>query len=224
MVMSGMLRIFDRWQPVVSVDPLPHASEVSSPTSGPRVASTVNPGIGVRNDAVNLCKDCPNANELLWYTEKGDMHVDENILWTAMGHLRKGGFWLKTKAKMASDNSTTVANIKDFAPDGTDWRNKYVASFTEKEITVTTTTPPSASDLNNYFFLPALGYFWDISPTTNGFLIGGNLFSGYWSSSSVEGHGASAIIILPNTPSGYKISFRTNNNRSLNCYVAWKFE
>ena len=214
----------DRWQPVVSVDPLPHASEVSSPTSGPRVASTVNPGIGVRNDAVNLCKDCPNANEMLWYTEKGDMHVDENILWTAMGHLRKGGFWLKTKAKMASDNSTTVANIKDFAPDGTDWRNKYVASFTEKEITVTTTTPPSASDLNNYFFLPALGYFWDVSPTTNGFLIGGNLFSGYWSSSSVEGHGASAIIILPNTPSGYKISFRTNNNRSLNCYVAWKFE
>ena len=214
----------DRWQPVVSVDPLPHASEVSSPTSGPRVASTVNPGVGVRNDAVNLCKDCPNANEMLWYTEKGDMHVDENILWTAMGHLRKGGFWLKTKAKMASDNSTTVANIKDFAPDGIDWRNKYVASFTEKEITVTTTTPPSASDLNNYFFLPALGYFWDISPTTNGFLIGGKLFSGYWSSSSVEGHGASAIIILPNTPSGYKISFRTNNNRSLNCYVAWKFE
>ena len=214
----------DRWQPVVSVDPLPHASEVSSPTSGPRAASTVNLGDGVRNDAVNLCKDCPNANEMLWYTEKGDMHVDENILWTAMGHLRKGGFWLKTKAKMASDNSTTVANIKDFAPDGTDWRNKYVASFTEKEITVTTTTPPSASDLNNYFFLPALGYFWDVSPTTNGFLIGGNLFSGYWSSSSVEGHGASAIIILPNTPSGYKISFRTNNNRSLNCYVAWKFE
>lgn len=214
----------DRWQPVVSVDPLPHASEVSSPTSGPRAASTVNPGVGVRSDAVNLCKDCPNANEMLWYTEKGDMHVDENILWTAMGHLRKGGFWLKTKAKMASDNSTTVANIKDFAPDGTDWRNKYVASFTEKEITVTTTTPPSASDLNNYFFLPALGYFWDVSPTTNGFLIGGNLFSGYWSSSSVEGHGASAIIILPNTPSGYKISFRTNNNRSLNCYVAWKFE
>ena len=214
----------DRWQPVVSVDPLPHASEVSSPTSGPRVASTVNPGVGVRNDAVNLCKDCPNANEMLWYTEKGDMHVDENILWTAMGHLRKGGFWLKTKAKMASDNSTTVANIKDFAPDGIDWRNKYVVSFTEKEITVTTTTPPSASDLNNYFFLPALGYFWDMSPTTNGFLIGGNLFSGYWSSSSVEEHGASAIIILPNTPSGYKVSFRTNNNRSLNCYVPWKFE
>ena len=215
----------DRWQPVVSVDPLPHASEVSSPTSGPRATSTVNPSVGVRNDAVNLCKDCPNANEMLWYAEKGDMHVDENILWTGMGHLRKGGFWLKTKAKMASDNSTTVANIKDFAPDGTDWRNKTGASgYQERQIIVTTTTPPSASDLNNYFFLPALGTLWDISPTTNGTLIGGNLFSGYWSSNGNTQQRAFAITIGPNTPSGYKIYFDPNFHRSNNVFNAWKFE
>lgn len=215
----------DRWQPVVSVDPLPHASEVSSPTSGPRATSTVNPSVGVRNDAVNLCKDCPNANEMLWYAEKGDMHVDENILWTGMGHLRKGGFWLKTKAKMASDNSTTVANIKDFAPDGTDWRNKIGASgYQERQIIVTTTTPPSASDLNNYFFLPALGTLWDVSPTTNGTLIGGNLFSGYWSSNGNTQQRAFAITIGPNTPSGYKIYFDPNFHRSNNVFNAWKFE
>lgn len=215
----------DRWQPVVSVDPLPHASEVSSPTSGPRATSTVNPSVGVRNDAVNLCKDCPNANEMLWYAEKGDMHVDENILWTGMGHLRKGGFWLKTKAKMASDNSTTVANIKDFAPDGTDWRNKTGASgYQERQIIVTTTTPPSASDLNNYFFLPALGTLWDVSPTTNGTLIGGNLFSGYWSSNGNTQQRAFAITIGPNTPSGYKIYFDPNFQRSNNVFNAWKFE
>ena len=215
----------DRWQPVVSVNSLPHASEISSPTSGPRAASTVNPGVGVRNDAVNLCKDCPNANEMLWYVEKGDMHVDENILWTAMGHLRKGGFWLKTKAKMASDNSTTVANIKDFAPDGTDWRNKTGASgYQERQIIVTTTTPPSASDLNNYFFLPALGTLWDVSPTTNGTLIGGNLFSGYWSSNGNTQQRAFAITIGPNTPSGYKIYFDPNFQRSNNVFNAWKFE
>ncbi len=215
----------DRWQPVVSVDPLPHASEVSSPTSGPRATSTVNPSVGVRNDAVNLCKDCPNANEMLWYAEKGDMHVDENILWTGMGHLRKGGFWLKTKAKMASDNSTTVANIKDFAPDGTDWRNKTGASGSqERQIIVTTTTPPSASDLNNYFFLPALGTLWDISPTTNGILIGGNLFSSYWSSNGNTQQRAFAITIGPNTPSGYKIYFDPNFHRSNNVFNAWKFE
>ena len=215
----------DRWQPVVSVDPLPHASEVSSPTSGPRAASTVNPGAGVRNDAVNLCKDCPNANEMLWYVEKGDMHVDENILWTGMGHLRKGGFWLKTKAKMASDNSTTVAHIKDFAPDGTDWRNKTGAGGSlRRQTIVTTTTPPSASDLNNYFFLPALGSLWDVSPTTNGFLIGGNLFSGYWSSNGNTLQRAFAITIGPNTPSGYKIATDPVFHRSINVYNAWKFE
>ena len=214
----------DRWQPVVSVNSLPHASEISRPTSGPRAASTVFPGAGVRNDAVNLCKDCPNANEMAWYVEKGDMHVDENILWTGMGHLRKGGFWLKTKAKMASDNSTTVANIKDFAPDGTDWRNKIMNPSMDIETIVTTTTPPSASDLNNYFFLPALGYFWDVSPTTNGFYIGGNLFSGYWSSSSIAVDGACAIYIRPNTPSGYKIQFQPNQSRSNNILSTWKFE
>lgn len=214
----------DRWQPVVSVNSLPHASEISKPTSGPRAASTANPGAGVRNDAVNLCKDCPNANEILWYAEKGDMHVDENILWTAMGHLRKGGFWLKTKAKIASDNSTTVANIKDFAPDGTDWRTKIVGPSMGREIAVTTTTPPSASDLNNYFFLPALGFFWDVSLTTNGFTIGENLSSGYWSSSSIEGRGAFAITIGPNTPSGYKISFQPNQSRTFNAFNASKFE
>ena len=213
----------DRWQPVVSVNSLPHASEISSPTSGPRAASTVNSGVGVRNDAVNLCKDCPNANEMLWYIEKGDMHVDENILWTGMGHLRKGGFWLKTKAKMASDNSTTVANIKYFAPDGTDWRNKIYSSSLKRQIVVTTTTPPSASDLNNYFFLPALGSLWDVSPTTNGFGIGGNLFSGYWSSSGMEAE-AFGIFIEPNTPSGYKISLDPRYHRSLNVFNAWKFE
>ena len=215
----------DRWQPVVSVNSLPHASEISSPTSGPRAASTVNPGVGIRNDAVNLCKDCPNANEMLWYTEKGDMHVDENILWTAMGHLRKGGFWLKTKAKMASDNSTTVANIKDFAPDGTDWRTKTGASGSlRRQTIVTTTTPPSASDLNNYFFLPALGELWDVSPTTNGFLIGGNLFSAYWSSNGNTQQRAFAITIGPNTPSGYKIAFDPVFDRSINVFSAWKFE
>ena len=214
----------DRWQPVVSTTSLPHASEISSPTSGPRAASTANPGAGVLNDAVNLCKDCPNANEMLWYAEKGDMHVDENILWTAMGHLRKGGFWLKTKAKIASDNSTTVAHIKDFAPDGTDWRTKIHGPSLHREITVTTTTPPSASDLNNYFFLPALGFFWDVSLTTNGFFIGGNLFSGYWSSSSITEDGAFVITIEPNTPSGYKINFSPSQNRSLNVFNASKFE
>ena len=88
----------DRWQPLVSVKPFPHASELINPTDA-RAASTVFPGQGVRNDAVNLCKDCPNANEIAWYAEKGDPRPDADEIWTTMGHLYKGGYWLKKKAR-----------------------------------------------------------------------------------------------------------------------------
>ena len=145
----------DRWQPLVSVKPFPHASELINPTDA-RAASTVFPGQGVRNDAVNLCKDCPNANEIAWYAEKGDPRFDADQVWTTMGHLYKGGFWLKKKSKMALDNSTTVANIESMGPDGTDW----CTSSTSKTVTKTysITTLPSATEAVNYFFVPSIGY------------------------------------------------------------------
>ena len=145
----------DRWQPLVSVKPFPHASELVNPTDV-RAASTAFPGQGVRNDAVNLCKDCPNANEIAWYAEKGDPRFDADQIWTTMGHLYKGGFWLKKKSKMALDNSTTVANIESMGPDGTDW----CTSSTSKTVTKTysITTLPSATEAVNYFFVPSIGY------------------------------------------------------------------
>ena len=145
----------DRWQPLVSVKPFPHVSELINPTDA-RAASTVFPGQGVRNDAVNLCKDCPNANEIAWYAEKGDPRFDADQVWTTMGHLYKGGFWLKKKSKMALDNSTTVANIESMGPDGTDW----CTSSTSKTVTKTysITTLPSATEAVNYFFVPSIGY------------------------------------------------------------------
>ena len=145
----------DRWQPLVSVKPFPHASELINPTDT-RAASTAFPGQGVRNDAVNLCKDCPNANEIAWYAEKGDPRFDADQVWTTMGHLYKGGFWLKKKSKMALDNSTTVANIESMGPDGTDW----CTSSTSKTVTKTysITTLPSATEAVNYFFVPSIGY------------------------------------------------------------------
>ena len=145
----------DRWQPLVSVKPFPHASELINPTDA-RAASTAFPGQGVRNDAVNLCKDCPNANEIAWYAEKGDPRFDADELWTTMGRLYKGGFWLKKKSKMALDNSTTVANIESMGPDGTDW----CTSSTSKTVTKTysITTLPSATEAVNYFFVPSIGY------------------------------------------------------------------
>ena len=145
----------DRWQPLVSVKPFPHASELINPTDA-RAASTVFPGQGVRNDAVNLCKDCPNANEIAWYAEKGDPRFDADQVWTTMGHLYKGGFWLKKKSKMALDNSTTVANIESMGPDGTDWCTSSISKTVTKTYSITTL--PSATEAVNYFFVPSIGY------------------------------------------------------------------
>ena len=167
----------DRWQPLVSVKPFPHVSELVNPTDA-RAASTVFPGQGVRNDAVNLCKDCPNANEIAWYAEKGDPRFDADEVWTTMGHLYKGGFWLKKKSKMALDNSTTVANIESTAPDGTDW----CSSSTPKSVTKTysITTLPPATEVVNYFFVPSIGYGLGLSGVEE-FTMNGML-GAFWSS------------------------------------------
>ena len=168
----------DRWQPLVSVKPFPHVSELVNPTDA-RAASTAFLGQGVRNDAVNLCKDCPNANEIAWYAEKGDPRFDADEVWTTMGHLYKGGFWLKKKSKMALDNSTTVANIESAAPDGTDWRSSPTYKEVNKAYSVTTL--PSATEMVNYFFVPSIGYTLGI-PGSEEFTMSGTL-GVFWSSS-----------------------------------------
>ena len=168
----------DRWQPLVSVKPFPHVSELVNPTDA-RAASTAFPGQGVRNDAVNLCKDCPNANEIAWYAEKGDPRFDADEVWTTMGHLYKGGFWLKKKSKMALDNSTTVANIESTAPDGMDWRSSSTNNNVSKTYSITTL--PSATEVVNYFFVPSIGYGFGLSGAEE-FIMNGTL-GVFWSSS-----------------------------------------
>ena len=168
----------DRWQPLVSVKPFSHVSELVNPTDA-RAASTAFPGQGVRNDAVNLCKDCPNANEIAWYAEQGDPRLDADEVWTTMGHLYKGGFWLKKKSKMALDNSTTVANIESMGPDGTDWCTSSTSKNVHKTYSITTL--PSASEAVNYFFVPSIGYGLGISGNEQ-FTMDGTL-GVFWSSS-----------------------------------------
>ena len=184
----------DRWQPLVSVKPFPHASELINPTDT-RAASTAFPGQGVRNDAVNLCKDCPNANEIAWYAEKGDPRFDADELWTTMGRLYKGGFWLKKKSKMALDNSTTVANIESTAPDGTDWRSNSTTTGVDKTYSITTL--PSATEVGNYFFVPSIGYGLGLSGLEE-FTMNGRL-GVFWSSSGYPktsgNYGAFSLIL-----------------------------
>ena len=125
---------------------------------------------GVDNPATHTsCKDLPNVNEMTWYAAKGDPRWDEDELWTTMGHLYKGGMWFKKKSVLQAEgnyNSNT-------AVDGTDWRtNGNVSTWTVSQ------TLPSAADVGNYFYLPALGYY------TSGQLNSVGYAGRYWSSSA----------------------------------------
>ena len=120
------------------------------------------------------CKDLPNVNELTWYAVYGEPRWDADELWTTMGHLYKGGMWLKKKSVLQADghyNSNTAYN-------GTDWRTN--GGNINAPISHTL---PSAADAGNYFYLPALGYY------RNGSLTNVGNYGGYWSSSAYPWYG-----------------------------------
>ena len=212
----------DRWQPVVDIKPFPHYDELKDPVTPPRAANLSFPGLGVRNDAVNLCKDCPSANELAWYAEKGDPRFDADILWTYMGHLRKGGLWLKKKAKIASDNGKTISDIENKAPDNTDWRIATSAvSFSQK---FTNLTPPSSGDINDYFFLPAIGSANDDPSAKDFYMTGQN--ASFWSSSAgaFSNGNVFGFDYFMNGNNELELSISSTLARTHNIMNAWKFE
>ena len=131
-------------------------------------------------DATQSCAGLPNVNEMTWYAAKGDPHWDGDELWTTMGHLYKGGVWFKKKANISGFNTNT-------AVDGTDWRingnsNTWSASY----------TLPDAADAGSYFYLPALGRYYNSGQLAE---IGQVGF--YWSSCSWNSNDAYQLGIGP---------------------------
>ena len=116
--------------------------------------------------ASNSCSTLPNVNEMTWYAAKGDPRWDKDELWTTMGHLYKGGMWFKKKANISGFDANK-------AVDGSDWRTNFRGNSWSVSQTL-----PDAADANNYFYLPALGYY------QSGQLYGVGYRSCYWSSSA----------------------------------------
>ena len=124
---------------------------------------------GVDNPATHTsCKDLPNINEMTWYVGNGDPRWDSDKVWTTMGHLHKGGVWLKKKVYISGFNTNT-------AFDGTDWRINGSA-----QAWPVSNTLPSDADANKYFYLPALGYY------DEGQLSAVGTTGLYWTSSGYE--------------------------------------
>ena len=126
---------------------------------------------------------CPNVNELRWYAEHGHPHWDDQTLWATMGHLYHDGMWFKKKSKISGYSAAQ-------APDGIDYtRSTNNASFYN-----TIVTPGKPSNLNDYFYLPALGSY------ENGVLDGVGGYGFYWTSTPrVRDTGYAYYMVFVNT-------------------------
>ena len=115
------------------------------------------PGWSVSNPAIHSCKDLPNANEMSWYCMYGDPRWDGDELWTTMGHLYKGGMWFKKKSVLQAENhydtEKSADNTIDLRTRNRDYGNFNYSSINNSGL-------PSAADAGNYFYLPALGYYY----------------------------------------------------------------
>ncbi len=137
-----------------------------------------------RFDATQSCATLPNVNEMTWYAAKGDPRRDDDELWTAMGHLYKGGMWFKKKSVLQGEgnyNSNT-------AVDGTDWRTNSGRGDWRVSNTL-----PSVAEANKYFYLPAMGYY--DSGRLKNVCSDGN----YWSSSAFPGGSGAAFVLSFNS-------------------------
>ena len=107
----------------------------------------------------------PNVNEVYWYVKDGDPHWDTE-LWATRGHLYSGGIWLKKKSKISGYRT-------DKAPDGID-NTKSPADPDWDNNSVTLGKP---NNLNDYFYLPALGHYnWST------YLVDAGIIGYYWTS------------------------------------------
>ena len=158
------------WQPSLASQP----ANPNYPQDGDalgRYYDKTDLGWHVRYDATtSLFKTLPNANEISWYV-KNDPRWDTDELWTTMGHLYKGGLWLKKKSVLMAEGTY-------------DKEHSYYHSFDARGQAYilanyhVSVTPPSASEIGNYFYLPALGYY------DSGQLKGIGERGLYWSSSN----------------------------------------
>ena len=148
----------------------------SSSDPNNRWYNTSYPGWGISNLATHTsCKNLPNANEMSWYCKYGDPRWDKDELWTAMGHLYKGGMWFKKKSVLQAEGHY---NTEKSADGSTDLRTAYNV-YTNSNSSINNSGLPSAADAGNYFYLPALGYY------ESGLLYGVGISAYYWASSAI---------------------------------------
>ena len=85
---------------------------------------------------------------------KGDPHWDNTTQWEAFGEKHTGGIWLKKLSVIANENNKQLADLKLKNHENIDMRATYK---TYNSLLIS--GKPKDSEINNYFFLPALGHY-----------------------------------------------------------------
>lgn len=136
----------DPWQPTLHSEPA-NTNYPQNNTDNRWYREDIGPTV----TAMYTCASAPNANEFAWYALKGDPHLDADEIWTAMGHLFKGGMWFKKKANIPGFSDA-------YMPDrgGLDLRNNNIMFTIHATAASDLPTPEEA---NKYFYLPALGHY-----------------------------------------------------------------
>lgn len=142
----------DPWQPIKEDAPTNDKDPKSKEADASR---WYHEGDGSFEASVNpLFKKLPNANEMAWYVMKGDPHRDNTTQWEAFGEKHTGGIWLKKLSVIANENNKQLADLKLKNHENIDMRATY-KTYNSSLIS----GKPKDSEINNYFFLPALGHY-----------------------------------------------------------------
>ena len=150
----------------------PGGSDYPQSNTDPRY---YNEGSGSLFNATHSCAIVPNANEMSWYCMHGDPRWDADELWTTMNHLHKSGMWFKKKSVLQSEGKYDT----DKSADGITDLRTTTKTYTNSNSSIVNSGLPTATEVNNYFYLPALGLY-DVT----GELFNIDLVGYYWSSSA----------------------------------------
>ncbi len=130
--------------------------------------------------ATRSAKNNPNINEVFWYVQRGDIHWGQT-LWVLWDQLYVGGTWMKTLAQIATENPGK--NLKEKAPDNTDYRTSTATSATG-DIYTDFSSMPKGTPLNprQYLFFPAFGIYGE----SGSLFTQAGVYSQFYSSSSTK--------------------------------------
>ncbi|MDD7462490.1 MAG: hypothetical protein PUK67_08525 [Prevotellaceae bacterium] len=148
--------------------------------------------------AVNSQKDAPNINETLWYVQKGEPMIENDVLYKYKEHLYKGkGLWLKKQANILGFSKTQ-------APDG---KNYTQEQYTNETAKICSTGRPA--DPSQYFFLPASG---GVAPNKDN-------ASGTLSDVTTEGYYWTSTASITDSPNYYAYLLHFKEDK---CYIYYR--